>query len=154
MKKLFLVLVLFCFVGSKTAIAQGVRVNFIRYKMINYNSYYSQWDKWPVKWTSSAAYAIISSVYDNTYKVSVYSNAGEHIVTSVCTFNSQLSSQKRRSEGLPNLNCYTDREGDQIWTNVVSLNSLLGDVTSWKEEGAALYLWVFRSSSSFAFVFE
>jgi hypothetical protein len=52
------------------------------------------------------------------------------------------------------LNCYTDREGDQIWTNVVSLDSLLGDVKSWSQDGAALYLWVFGSSSSFAFIFE
>ncbi len=154
MKTLFFVLVLFCFVGSENAIAQGVRVNFTRYKTIGYNSYYRQWDQWPVKWTSSAAYAIISSVYDNTYKVSVYSNAGQHIVTSVCTYNSQISVQKRRSEGLPYLNCYVDREGDQIWTNMVSLESLLGDVGSWRKDGAALYLWIFNSSSSFAFGFE
>lgn len=153
MKRLFLVMVLLCITGSKIAIAQSVKINFIRYKMANYNTYYNQWDKWPVKWTSSKAYAIISSVYDNTYKVSVYSYDDQHIVTSICTFNSQITSQKRKSEGLQYLNCYTDREGDQIWTNVVSLESLLGNVKNWEQDGAALYLWVF-GSSSFAFVFE
>jgi len=156
MKKLYLIVVLFCIIGSERVIAQGVKINFIRFKAISYNSYYSQWDKWPVKWSSSSAYAIISSVYDNTYKVAVYGNTGQHIVTSICTFDSQVTNQKRRSEGLPYLNCYTDQEGDQIWTNNVSLESLLGDVKSWKHDGAALYLWVFKSSSSssFAFVFE
>ncbi|WP_345268844.1 hypothetical protein [Nibrella viscosa] len=153
MKKLIFALVIFFAFISETTSAQSVRVNFIRYKTIKYNTYSSSWERWPVKWTSSAAYAIISSVYDNTYKVSVYGYDGQHVVTSVCTFNSQVTSEKRRTQGSPYLNVYTDKEGDQIWTNVVSLESLLGNVKSWSQEGASLYLWVY-GSSTFAFVFE
>jgi len=152
MKKVLLILVLFCILGNENTIAQAVRVNFIRYKTIEYK--YGKWESWPVRWNESGAYAIINRVYNETYKVSVYTYDHQHLVTSICTFDSKTTSEKRKSQNLPYLNCYTDPEGDQIWTNIVSLKSLLENVKSWEQDGAALYLWIFSSSPSIGIVCE
>jgi len=150
LKKTLLVLVLFSVFGIGNMFAQSVKINFIRYKMIEYSN--GKWENWPTKWSSSSAYAIISSVYDDTYKVAIYSYDGEHLITSICTFDPKTTKEKRKSQDLPYLNCYADRDGDQIWTNSVSLESLLEDVKDWEDEDAALYLWVF--SEDFGMVFE
>ena len=150
--KVFLFFALFCILGMGSVIAQSVRLNFIRYKMTEFH--HGEWDDWPVKWNTSGAYAIISNVYNETYKVSVYSYDDEHLVTSVCTFDSKTTGEKRKSQDLPYLNCYTDPDGDQIWTNTVSLESLLKNVKSWEQDDAALYLWIFSSDPPIGIVCE
>lgn len=152
MKRVFLFLVLFCIIGVGTTIAQSVRIDFYRYKTISY--YNGEWESWPVKWNTSGAYAIISNVYDDTYKVSVYKYNGELLVTSVCTFSSKTTSEKRRTENQPYLNCYVDSDGDQIWTDIVSLESLLENVKTWEQEDAALYIWVFSADTPLGIICE
>jgi hypothetical protein len=154
MKKIFVILVLFCILRSESTIAQSVRVNFIRYQQIEYNYYSGKWQSWPNAWNESGAYAIIKKIYGETYRVSIYKYDGSFIVSSTCTFDSYVTSQKRNSQNLPYLNCYKDPENDQVWTNVVSLESLLENVKGWKRDGAQLYLWIFNTSKPFAFLFE
>ena len=150
--KVFLFLALFCILGMGSTVAQSVRLNFIRYKMTEFH--HGSWDEWPTKWNNSGAYAIVSNVYNETYKVSVYSYDDEHLVTSVCTFDSKTTREKRSSQDLPYLNCYTDPDGDQIWTNIVSLESLLKNVKNWEQDDAALYLWIFSSDPPIGIVCE
>lgn len=154
MKKTIFILFFFLFiVGSNLFFAQ-VRINFIRYKQIEYNSYLSKWDSWPTNWSESGAYAIVENIYDETYNVSIFGYDDSFLASSMCTFDSKTSTTKRDSQDLPYLNCYTDDEGDQVWTNVVSLESLVQDANGWAEDEAQLYLWIFSGETPFAFVFE
>lgn len=153
MKKHWLFLILFILIAS-TSIFSQVKINFIRYKQIEFNNYTSKWQEWPSTWSSSGAYAVIESFYDDTYIVSIYTTNDELLVSSTCTFDSDQTTIKRNSEDLQYLNCYSDYEGDQIWTNVVSLQSLLENVDDWRQDGAQLYLWVFSATIPFAFVLE
>lgn len=71
MKKTIFILFFLFNVGSNFFFSQ-VRINFIRYKQIEYNSYLSEWDSWPTDWSESGAYAIVENIYDETYNVSIY----------------------------------------------------------------------------------
>jgi hypothetical protein len=154
MKKLSILLaLLFVFLVSISN-AQSVKINFVRYKQIQFNTYLSEWENWPTAWNESGAYAIIRNIYDGMYEVSIYSYDDSFLVSSTCTFDSNVTTKKRDSQDLPYLNCYSDTEGDQVWTNVVSLKSLTEDVTGWKQDGAQLYLWIFSAETPFSFVFE
>ena len=55
---------------------------------------------------------------------------------------------------MPYLNCYVDSDGNQVWTNVVSLESLLNNVKGWEKEDAQLYLWIFNLETPYAIVLE
>lgn len=154
MKKIIVLVVLLSILGIGSVTAQSVRVNFVRFKQVEYNQYLREWQSWPSRWNESGAYAVIRKVYGDTYRVSVYRYDDTFIVSSTCTFNSYLTSQKRQSQNLRYLNCYTDEEDDQVWTNVVSLQSLLENVRDWTQDGAQLYLWILNTSTPFAFVFE
>jgi hypothetical protein len=154
MKNFTKVLVLFIVLFSQTAFAQSVRINFIRYKQIDYLTYIEEWEDWPSEWSESGAYAIVKKLYGETYSVTIYGNDDSYIISSKCTFDSSVTGKKRVSSELPYLNCYSDAEGDQVWTNVVSLGSLVNDVTGWKQDDAQLYLWILSADEPFAFVFE
>ena len=154
MKNVFLILFLFLFLGQGNISAQSVKINFIRYKTISYNNYQNAWDPWPVAWDESGASAIIQKIYGETYKVSIYDYKGDFLASSTCTFDSNTSAKKRKANDLPYLNCYVDSNGDQIWTNVVSLESLLNDVKGWGQENAQLYLWILDSEPSVALLLE
>lgn len=154
MKNVFLLMFLFLFLGQGNIMAQSVKINFIRYKTIKYNNYQNTWESWPVAWDESGASAIIKKIYGETYKVSIYNYKGEFVVSSTCTFDSNTTAKKRSAQDLPYLNCYSDSDGDQVWTNVVSLESLLKNVKGWKQEDAQLYLWIFSSETPYAFVLE
>jgi len=155
MKVAFTLFFLFLFIFlSNTFDAQSVRINFIRYKQIEYNAYSSSWDPWPSAWDESGAHAIIQHIYDDMYKVSIYGYDDDLLATTTCTFDSEVSRKKRISQDDPYLNCYSDSNGDQIWTSVVSLQSLIENVEGWKQDNAQLYLWVFSADTPFAFVLE
>jgi hypothetical protein len=153
--KAILSIFLFLFILiTNTSLAQSVRINFIRYKQIEYNVYSQKWESWPNAWNQSGAHAIIQHIYDDMYKVSVYGYDGDLIASTTCTFDSDVSAKKRISQDDPYLNCYSDSNGDQIWTSVVSLQSLIDNVEGWKQDNAQLYLWVFSTDTPFAFVLE
>lgn len=154
MKKPILILLYMLFFSCLLSIAQDVRINFIRFKQIEYNNYLREWQSWPVAWNESGAYAIIENIYDDMYNVSIYGNDDSFLVSSTCTFDAETTDKKRDGQELPYLNCYTDTEGDQVWTNVVSLQSLVEDVNGWTQDDAQLYLWIFSAEKPFAFVFE
>jgi len=154
MKNLFVFLALLFIFFSSTSIAQEVKIKFVRYKQIEYYSYLGEWQDWPSEWDESGAYALIQNIYDDVYEVSIYSYDDSFIISSTCTFDSDVTIKKRDSQDLPYLNCYSDPEGDQVWTNVVSLKSLLEDPNGWKKDGAQLYLWIFNVDTPFSFVFE
>ena len=154
MKKIILTIVVFFVLFVETIHAQSVRINFIKYKQIEFSMYTDEWDSWPSDWDESGAYAIIENLFDETYDVSIYGNDDSFLVSSICTFDPTVTSKKRDSSELPYLNCYSDDEGDQVWTNVVSLGSLLENVEGWEQDDAQLYLWVFSGDQPFAFVFE
>ena len=155
MKNVFLILFLFLFLGQGNIIAQSVKINFIRYKTIYFNNYQNEWDPWPVAWDESGASGIIKKIYGETYKVSIYNYKGDFVVSSTCTFDSKTTAEKRKAQpDLPYLNCYVDSDGDQVWTNVVSLESLLNNVKGWGQEDAQLYLWIFNSETPYAILLE
>ena len=155
MKNVFLILFLFLFLGQGNIIAQSVKINFIRYQTIYFNNYQNEWDPWPVAWDESGASAIIKKIYGETYKVSIYNYKGDFVVSSTCTFDSKTTAEKRKAQpDLPYLNCYVDSDGDQVWTNVVSLESLLNNVKGWGQEDAQLYLWIFNSETPYAILLE
>ncbi len=154
MKKLTTLLFLFFFLVEGITYAQSVRIDFIRYKQINYDIYNKEWQPWPVAWDESGAYAIIGSIYEDMYTVSLYGYDNSLIVTTTVTFDPEVSAKKRKSQSNSYLNCYTDSNEDQIWTNVVSLQSLIDNVNGWKQDNAQLYLWVFSVDQPYAFVLE
>lgn len=154
MNKIRLTIVLFFVLVVETIHAQSVRINFIKFKQVEYSTNRGVWEPWPSEWDESGAYAIIENLYGETYDVSIYGYDDSFLVSSICTFDPTVTSKKRDSSELPYLNCYSDDEGDQIWTNVVSLGSLMENVEGWEQDDAQLYLWVFSGTKPFAFVFE
>lgn len=154
MKKLLLIFVIFFSLNIQSSFAQSVRINFIRYKQIEYNNYLKEWEEWPDEWNESGAYAIIKKIHGETYKVSLYSYNDEFLAASTCTFDPEFTYQKRKSQNLKYLNCYTDKEDNQIWTNIVSLESLIQNNKNWEQDDADMYFWIFNITNPIAFVME
>lgn len=154
MKSILSLLLFLVFFSINYVYSQSVRINFIRYKQIEYNIYSEKWEPWPSTWNESGAHAIIKHIYDDMYKVSIYGYDDDLIASTTCSFDAEVSRKKRISQDDPYLNCYKDANGDQIWTSVVSLQSLIDNVEGWKQDDAQLYLWVFSTETPFAFVLE
>jgi len=138
MKKVYIILVLFCILGTGSAIAQGIRIDFVREKTIHYVN--GKWEKRPDNWKKCDWYATINRGYNQTYNVNLYSRDGMLQARLTVMYDSETTNETRRMTSSNMSHYYTGGPAIKICTTNASLESLLSDVKNWSKNDASMYV--------------
>lgn len=153
MKKKILLLFTIALLSFENASAQAII--FTAKKYIEYHPEYAEWDEWPDEWTSIDAESdlkmtITSLVKGKIYKVIFY-NYGEELASITVRYDAALSEKKRVEWDDKYVNCYTDDNGDYLYAQKVSLQSLLDDNSTWAtNEESMIYFWFLSENYALA----
>ena len=147
MKKSFILTVLFC-IATLNVLAQSSQIVASAYKEIYRHN--GVWEKWPTYWTtyqsegrSKPIFRITRIRKNSYYRIQMFINNKEKSDFYV-RYDAQYTSQKRKNWGEEYVNCHRDHYGDYIYTQKVSLNSLVNDPHAWaSNKDSKLYIWVF-----------
>jgi hypothetical protein len=156
MKKLLLTIivsVLFINIGFSQ------KIRFTAAKYIEYHPAFQEWDDWPEDWTyfndnttGRLTMAISEAVRGKIYHVTMYKD-GSPYFDMYLTYDAVKSAEKRRQWNDEYVNCYVDDDGDYLYAQKVSLQSLAEDTRPWAtNEESKIYFWVF--SQNFAMVLK
>lgn len=151
----FTLLIIITFLSLNNLSAQAIK--FTGKKYIEYHPDYAEWDVWPDEWQTVDTEAdfkmtIMPLVKGKIYKVIIY-NYGENIASMTLHYDSNLSEQKRKEWGDKYVNCYKDDNGDCLYAQKVSLESLSEDNSTWATNSESMiYFWVF--SENYALVLK
>lgn len=130
---------------------------FTAKKFIEYHPEYAEWDKWPDEWTSVGQdqdfkMTITPVVKGKIYRVEIY-NEGEEIAEMTLRYDATLSEEKRIEWDDEYVNCYKDENGDYLYAQKVSLESLSIDNSTWaSNKESKIYFWMF--SENYALVLK
>ena len=152
MKKLTLFLFLAISV-SQVAFAQSGRIRCIAYKEIHYSG---AWEKWPDYWTTYASEGRTEPTLQittaevlesgNIYRVQLINN-GDVQSDFYVLFDSGKTTSIRSDWDKDDVNCYIDKNGDYIFTEGVSLESLAKDSTVWAvNKDSQMYFMIYSSN--------
>lgn len=130
---------------------------FTAKKFIEYHPEYAEWDEWPDEWTSVGRdqdfkMTITPVVKGKIYRVEIY-NEGEEIAEMTLRYDATRSEEKRIEWDDEYVNCYKDENGDYLYAQKVSLESLSIDNSTWaSNKESKIYFWVF--SENYALVLK
>lgn len=153
MKILFLFVLFFFAVQNISAQA----IIFTGKKYIEYHPDYAEWDEWPDEWTAidqdlDFKMLITPVVKGKIYKVEIYGD-GEAITEMTLRYDATLSEEKRIEWDDEYVNCYKDENGDYLYAQKVSLETLSIDNSTWaSNKESKIYFWVF--SENYALLFK
>lgn len=154
MRNLFLLSCLLIMFVSNPSNAQSSQIVSTAYKQIFYID--GQWGKWPGYWTSyksegrSNPVIRITTISEGSsgdfYRLQLFIDRNVEADFYVA-YDPVQTAQKRRDWDDQYVNCYKDENGDYVYTQNVSLQSLAKDPSAWADnENATLYLWVFSDN--------
>ena len=146
MKKIFLVLLLFIGLGI-SVFSQTCTITCTSYKENFYHN--SSWVGWSNYWTDFDYYdkpsIRITNAEDGYYRLK-YIVDGEVIMDYFVVYDDAKTKKIRNSWNNQNVYCYIDADGDHVFTENVSLNSLTKNPDGWKKSNANFYLWSYSEN--------
>ncbi|WP_025667374.1 hypothetical protein [Aquimarina megaterium] len=149
-KSIFLFLV-FISIASYSLYAQSSQIVATAYKQVFWID--GKWGEWPSYWTSyksegrSNPIIRITTINEGSsgdiYRLQMFIE-GTVKADFYVAYDPKISTKKRRDWNDKYINCYKDVNGDYVYTQNVSLQSLAKNSSAWaNNENAKLYLWVF-----------
>ncbi len=148
------VFLIFIFIASHSVYAQSSQIIATAYKQVFWLN--DKWGKWPSYWTSynsegrSNPVIRITTITEGNsgdiYRLQMFIE-GKVEADFYVTYDSETTAIKRREWADKYINCYKDVNGDYVYTQNVSLQSLANDPSAWaNNENAILYLWIFSEN--------
>ena len=154
MKKNILLFLLIVSSAFYSLNAQSSQIIATSYKQIYYIN--GKWGNWPNHWTTYSSEGRSNPVIRITtisegssgdiYRLQMFIN-GTVEADFYVSYDSAITAKKRKDWNDQYVNCYKDENGDYVYTQNVSLQSLAKDNSAWaKNEDATLYIWVFSEN--------
>jgi hypothetical protein len=154
MRKTVFLFLFFISFASYSMYAQSSQIVATAYKQVYWMN--GKWGEWPDYWTSyksegrSNPVIRITTITEGSsgdiYRLQMFIE-GKVEADFYVTYDSETTAKKRSEWDDKYVNCYKDVNGDYIYTQNVSLQSLANDSSAWADnENAILYLWIFSEN--------